>query len=235
MKKVVFTLVCVCFASILTAQDIIITKDAQKIEAKILEVSSTEIKYKKQNNLDGPTFVVSTSELNTIIYANGEVQLFDIPVNVTSETIESEQEQTETYPATCDEKTIPQKNIVDNQNANANTIAFKAVDFHGEALPQITYSKVEIPGTKHKRRRYWGEGVMFKRKEYGNFLKLYCPEAYVKYKAYRSFTAATWTCFVFVSMVGAIPFAVVADDKLEQSLQIYNNSCAGNSAIKLTY
>jgi len=61
----------------LNAQDVIITKNAEKVEAKIVEISPTEIKYKKTNNLDGPTFILYTSDVQTIIYSNGDVQLFD--------------------------------------------------------------------------------------------------------------------------------------------------------------
>lgn len=59
------------------AQDVIITRDAKRVEAKILEVSSSEIKYKEFNNLEGPTFVLTTAEINTIIYQNGTVKVFD--------------------------------------------------------------------------------------------------------------------------------------------------------------
>lgn len=62
---------------LLWAQDIIITNSAYKIEAKILEVSKSEIKYKEKDNLDGPTFVISTDEINSIIYANGKVVLYN--------------------------------------------------------------------------------------------------------------------------------------------------------------
>lgn len=74
--KVLSGLLMMAFFGTLHAQDIIITKDAQKIEAKILEVSNSEIKYKKQSNLEGPTFILGVEELNSIIYANGEVQVF---------------------------------------------------------------------------------------------------------------------------------------------------------------
>lgn len=59
------------------AQDIIVTRDSKRIEAKILEVSSSEVKYKEASNADGPTFVLNTSEINTIIYSNGSVKVFD--------------------------------------------------------------------------------------------------------------------------------------------------------------
>lgn len=61
------------------AQDIIITNKAQKIDAKILEASASEIKYKKIDNIDGPTYTLHTDEINSIIYANGKVVLYNQP------------------------------------------------------------------------------------------------------------------------------------------------------------
>ena len=88
MRKFFITCYC-CFMSVLAmcAQDIIITNESKKIEAKILEVSKNEIKYKEQNYLDGPTFTLETSEINTIIYSNGKVVAYnqDKPVNAVSE------------------------------------------------------------------------------------------------------------------------------------------------------
>lgn len=78
MKKI-FTL-CTCAFMVIAsvcAQDIIVTTDAQKIEAKILEVSKTEIKYKEKDNLDGPTFILSTEEISSIIYKNGKVVVYN--------------------------------------------------------------------------------------------------------------------------------------------------------------
>lgn len=69
---VAFTLL----SALVSAQDIIITTDAKKIEAKILEVSKTEIRYKEFDNLDGPTFVLSTKDIESIAYTSGKVTLF---------------------------------------------------------------------------------------------------------------------------------------------------------------
>ena len=77
MKKILL-IACVAMASMAVwAQDIIVTKDAKKIDAKILEVSKSEIKYKEFTYQDGPTFILNTSELVTIIYANGKVELYN--------------------------------------------------------------------------------------------------------------------------------------------------------------
>lgn len=59
------------------AQDIIVTHESGRIDAKIVEVSDNEVKYKKSNSPDGPTFVLETAKIASVIYANGEVQTFE--------------------------------------------------------------------------------------------------------------------------------------------------------------
>ncbi|HIZ85561.1 MAG TPA: hypothetical protein IAC04_03625, partial [Candidatus Coprenecus stercoravium] len=44
---------------IASAQDIIVLKNSERIDAKIVNVSSTEISYKKASYLDGPTFTLN--------------------------------------------------------------------------------------------------------------------------------------------------------------------------------
>ncbi len=63
-------------ASLVSAQDVIITNDSRKIDAQIIEVSQTEVKYKEKSNPNGPTFVLNTKDINSIIYANGSVSTF---------------------------------------------------------------------------------------------------------------------------------------------------------------
>ncbi len=64
-------------AVVVHAQDVIIKRDATKIEAVIQEVSKSEIRYKNFSNQTGPTFVLSTDEISSIIYSNGDVQVFE--------------------------------------------------------------------------------------------------------------------------------------------------------------
>lgn len=61
-----------------SAQDVIVlnNKTADEIEAKIVEVSNDEVKYKKWAYQDGPTFSVPTGEIFVIKYQNGEKQTF---------------------------------------------------------------------------------------------------------------------------------------------------------------
>lgn len=62
---------------IASAQDIITTKEGNDIQAKILEVTSSEIKYKKYNNQEGPTFTMPKSDILIVRYENGENEVFN--------------------------------------------------------------------------------------------------------------------------------------------------------------
>jgi hypothetical protein len=76
IKQIFFTIFFIAIAFCCFAQDIIVTTDAQKIEAKILEVSESVVKYKEMDNIEGPTFVLSTENISSIIYENGKVTLY---------------------------------------------------------------------------------------------------------------------------------------------------------------
>lgn len=82
MKK--FLVVILVLASTMSAfaTDIIVTKEAKKINAKIEEVAPTEIKYKKVDFLNGPTFVMPTADILCVIFENDEVMIFEQPKKV---------------------------------------------------------------------------------------------------------------------------------------------------------
>lgn len=80
MKRFVLSMMMLLMALGMLAQDaahdVIITHDAQRIDAVITEVSAVEVKYKQANFPNGPTFVVAIDDIATIIYSNGKVQAF---------------------------------------------------------------------------------------------------------------------------------------------------------------
>ena len=57
------------------AQDVIVKKDNSTILSKVTKISSTEIEYKKWSNLDGPTYTINKSDVVSINYQNGEVEI----------------------------------------------------------------------------------------------------------------------------------------------------------------
>lgn len=85
MKKYLLVLLCAIVWLSGCAQDIIVTTESERIEAKIIEVYENDVKYKKMNNPDGPIFVIYTSKIDSIIYQNGDVQTFDNTDTATSD------------------------------------------------------------------------------------------------------------------------------------------------------
>jgi hypothetical protein len=71
--------------------DTLITKNREKIPCKIMEISETEIKYKKASYMDGPSYTMDKNKLSYIIYANGEKELVkedELSINKTAEIID---------------------------------------------------------------------------------------------------------------------------------------------------
>lgn len=59
------------------AQDILVRKNGEVENVKVLEVSPTEVKYRKSKSKDGPTFIEKRFNLYSVKYKNGEVQVFN--------------------------------------------------------------------------------------------------------------------------------------------------------------
>lgn len=76
MKHILFIAILMMLGLAASAQDVITTKDGSDIQAKILEVTQTEVKYKRYNNLDGPTFTISKNDVLIVRYENGEKEVF---------------------------------------------------------------------------------------------------------------------------------------------------------------
>ena len=77
LKSAVLSVLLIVTAQITNAQDIILTKSSDVISAKILEITSTEVKYKKFSNQDGPTFTLQKSDVVSVTYSNGEKDVFE--------------------------------------------------------------------------------------------------------------------------------------------------------------
>ena len=86
MKKLLLICILFQFAGTLMAQDIITTKEGKDIKAKVLEISSTEIKYLDYENLEGPTYIMNRSDVLIIRYQNGKNEVFNEPSEPQAET-----------------------------------------------------------------------------------------------------------------------------------------------------
>ena len=75
MKQLLVMLLLLCSASV-SAQDVIVKKDGSTILSKVIEIGTSEIKYKKYSNQNGPTYTITKSEIQAINYENGEKETF---------------------------------------------------------------------------------------------------------------------------------------------------------------
>ena len=71
MKNILLIILFICSSSIIKAQDTLSTRSGESIIAKVLEVTTNEVKYKKFDNLNGPDIIILKSDLLQIRYENG--------------------------------------------------------------------------------------------------------------------------------------------------------------------
>jgi len=88
------------------SQDIITNKNSEDIKANVLEVTTTEIKYKKFENPDGPTFSILKSDIVMIRYQNGTKDIF------------TEEKKTEIVPASSNDDLFTQGKFDANRYYN---------------------------------------------------------------------------------------------------------------------
>ncbi len=78
-KALMLGLAAICGAANLQAQDMILKRDSSRIEARITEISTAEVRYKRHSNPEGPTYVLPLADIRAIRYANGDEELFEAP------------------------------------------------------------------------------------------------------------------------------------------------------------
>ena len=216
MKKAFVLSFCVVFCSILSAQDIIVTAKAERIEALITEVSSTEIRYKKWDFQDGPTFVLNVDDLSAIIFKNGEVQVFN---------------KKETTPAKTEKSTF-------NASTSPESLGYIYRDdgefvFQGRYISAKEYVRILEKNcplayqSYKKAERLTIAGAVFTGIGGGCLIGGLCmlgtsPEASIALDV-----VSIVTCSV------AIPLLVVGLKKERNSIDIYNRNCASQLELSL--
>jgi hypothetical protein len=100
-------------------QDIIIKKNAEEIEAKVVEVTDTHVKYRKFSNQSGPIYNVPKNEVLKIKYENGDTDTFVTRANpatsapaVTSSSVGTGRLSSTLYKPTPPRKTHAEKTIL---------------------------------------------------------------------------------------------------------------------------
>ena len=77
MKKLIIAIISILIFNNVYTQDIIIKRNGEEIKSKVIEVGTTEIKYKKNDNINGPIFSIFKSDVFMIKYENGTKDVFN--------------------------------------------------------------------------------------------------------------------------------------------------------------
>ena len=75
MKQLLVFLFLLCSASV-SAQDVIVKKDGSTVVCRVVEVTATEITYKKWSDLNGSNYVMDKSLASAINYESGKKETF---------------------------------------------------------------------------------------------------------------------------------------------------------------
>ena len=76
-KEIISTFLMMLIASVSLSQDIIIKKDGSRVEAKVIEITITMIKYEKYDYPGGPIRNVAISDVHSIEFENGDIEVFN--------------------------------------------------------------------------------------------------------------------------------------------------------------
>jgi hypothetical protein len=77
MRKVLFfAAIFFCLSQVGKSQDRIYRHNGKIIDAKIVEIGSSEIKYREFSNPEGPIYVLETDRIKKIVFENGKEQKF---------------------------------------------------------------------------------------------------------------------------------------------------------------
>ncbi len=75
MKKTSLLIALLLAIFAVNAQDIIVMKNGDLVQSKVMEITQTEIKYKKFSNPDGPLYTIDKATVLSINYENGEKEM----------------------------------------------------------------------------------------------------------------------------------------------------------------
>lgn len=76
MKKIILLIVVCSIYQTMYAQDTIYDRKNYSVLAKVLEITNTDIKYKRFDNPEGPVYSTPKNQVSIIKYANGSIEDF---------------------------------------------------------------------------------------------------------------------------------------------------------------
>ena len=120
MKRILALLLPLC-ATAAQAQDVIVKHDGSTILSKVTEIGTTEVKYKKFSNQNGPTYTILKTDIQAINYENGDKDTF----------ADAQQPAAQQSPAQAKQQIIEAKPAADNAELISR---YNKTYEHGEAI-----------------------------------------------------------------------------------------------------
>lgn len=77
MKKLLSFAACLLVSSFIWSQDVLTLQNGEEVKVKVVEISATELKYKKFENVDGPVYTMGLKNIFMIVYENGTKDIFN--------------------------------------------------------------------------------------------------------------------------------------------------------------
>ena len=223
MNKFLTLLLFVTISIVSFAQDIIITKDKERIQAKILEVSKDEIKYKKFSYQDGPVFSIDIDEIVTVAYENGEVEIYN------EETIEEKNEMIQAKAEALRKQEAMYGTLIKEDDLYYLCDRDKRTKMDKEAYLEFIQDNCPEAYKSYKTgNRLWKAGFGLLGSGLGMTLLVGTP-LYVfgileDYEEYR-IAGSVFLTMGSLATSGSIPLLVVGGIKRNNSHEVYNEHC----------
>lgn len=233
-------------AAMSSASDVIVTNQTEKIEAKVLEVTPKEVKFKKTANLEGPTYTMYVADIQEIVYENGTVDKFGVS---SKDTVDKKNVQPVLPPIFTPTKS---DTVALQTNVSADILGYKSLN--GERLSDEEYAQYLkdrcMPAYESfaKGRRLWRAGwTLFIAGQAVRLSGIICCIAYQNrdfsdelidgyyrsnkedHKEYLRDYGVTAIVFGSAACITSIPFIIKGGIKRGRSIAIYNDQCVEQS------
>ena len=110
------------------SQDFLYTTGGNKIKVKVLEINTKDVKYKDYSNFDGPTYVISKTDVVLIQYSNGASEVInDNPLTIAPKPAEKTEVKNTEYVKPTDTKKPNPKKEFNVYYLNNNAISLNAL------------------------------------------------------------------------------------------------------------
>jgi len=170
------------------AQDVIVKKNGEEINAKVSEVSTANVKYKRSSNLNGPDYNLDASEIFMIKYANGSKDVFSINEagKIRINSVELEVVKTEEVKQTT---TVPTESKTSKYKEKAEVKLPQA-----KPEPPITVAEEKVP--EPEKRIFTSRWKDPKDADYEDLPSLEAGETLYKGIVKFNTTKEAWACFI---------------------------------------